>query len=319
MLTLPDLEEAFNRLEPVVNKTPVFTSRTLNSELDLEIYFKLESFQRMGAFKFRGAYNALSLLSPSEKERGVVTHSSGNHAQAIALAGKLLKIKTIIVMPSNAPAVKKSATLGYGAEVVECKPTTRDREETCESLIKKHGYTLIHPYDNDNVIAGASTAVQELIKEYGKFDAVIAPVGGGGLLSGTALYSKLSGNVKRVFGAEPSQADDAYRSFHTNKVQPQLHPNTIADGLRTSLSERTFGYIKTHVDEIIRVDEGEIVNSMRFIWERMKSVVEPSGATSLAAVRNARSEGLIEDHQKIGLIISGGNVDLNPYFKIFAT
>ncbi len=307
--------EASGRLEGIANKTPVMTSRTLNAETGMEIYLKAENFQRMGAFKFRGAFNAMAQLSPHQKKAGVITHSSGNHAQAVALAGKILGIKTVIVMPNNAPIVKKQATIGYGAEVIECEPTQKAREETCNALIEKYGYTLIHPYDNQQVIEGAATATSELISQVGKLDAVIAPVGGGGLLSGTSAYAKLSNTVKYVYGAEPEMADDAYRSFTQKRLIPQTNPKTIADGLRTSLSPLTFNIITKYVDDIITVTEQEIIQAMRFLWERMKIIVEPSGAVPLAAARKLNQTEI----KKVGLILSGGNVDLKSYFHDFST
>lgn len=310
---LKEIKDAMNRLEGVANRTPVFTSRTLNEITGFTVFVKAENFQRMGAFKFRGAFNAISQLSDEERKRGVITHSSGNHAQAVALACKLLGIKATIVMPNNAPSVKKRATQGYGASIVECEPTQRDREETCQRLMDEEGYVFIHPYDNLHVIQGAATAAMELVSQVGSLDAIIAPVGGGGLLSGTASFSKLSGEIRAVYGAEPKMADDAYRSLKEGKLIPQTNPQTIADGLRTSLSPLTFKLISEYVDEIITVSEEEIVDAMKFLWERMKIVVEPSGAVPLAAIHHMSGA----KNLRVGLILSGGNVDLDWVFERF--
>jgi threonine dehydratase len=290
------------------------SSRTLNNKLQSKIYFKCENFQRVGAFKFRGVSNKLLLLDKEERKNGVVTHSSGNHAQALALASSILGIKSVIVMPENAPKVKVEATKNYGAEIVFCKNSVKDREENCKKLIKKYGYTLIHPYDDDQIIAGAGTAAYELIKEIGNFDYIFCPVGGGGLLSGTSIATKGISSKTGVIAVEPEKADDAYRSFKNGKLYPSNYPDTIADGLRTSLSERTFRIIKKNVDEIITVSDKEIIQSMKFLWTRMKIIVEPSGAVPLAGV-NKFTEN--QKNKKIGIIISGGNVDLDQYFSKF--
>ena len=312
------LEEILDRakeIEHIANYTSVLTSRTLNEMTGCDVYIKCENFQRGGAFKFRGAYNAISQLTDDEKERGIITHSSGNHAQAVAYVGKILGIKTTIVMPNNAPDVKVDATRGYGAEIVFSEVSIESREETCNKLIDEHGYSLIHPYDNRNVIIGAASASVELISETGPLDYIIAPIGGGGLMSGTSAYSKLSGKVKFVIGAEPELANDAYLSLKSGEIQAQKTPITIADGLRTMLSPLTFSFIKEHVDSIITVSEAEIVDAMRFFWERMKLVIEPSGAVVLAVLIKGLSDDLIAKESKIGLIISGGNIDLENFFK----
>ncbi len=310
---LEEITKAMQRLDGVANKTPVLTSRTLNRLTGHTVFIKAENFQRMGAFKFRGAYNAISQLEEEKRKRGVVTHSSGNHAQAVALACKLLGIRATIVMPNNAPKVKKEATKGYGATIVECEPTQEARERTCQQLIDAHGYVFIHPYDNIHVIHGAGTAAMELVSEVGNLDAIIAPVGGGGLLSGTSAFSKLSKTVGYVYGAEPIMADDAYKSFKSGKLIPQTNPQTIADGLRTSLSPLTFELITKYVDDIITVSEREIIDAMQFLWERMKIVVEPSGAVALAALHKLDGE----DGRRVGLILSGGNLDVQPFFDEF--
>jgi len=287
------------------------TSSTLNEITESECFLKCENFQKTGAFKFRGAFNALSQLSPKQKKKGVITHSSGNHAQALALAGKLLEVKVVVVMPENAPPAKVAATRGYGAEVIFCGSQPTDREKAVAPLIERHGYTLIHPYNDLKIIAGAGTAAYELIKEAGELDYVFGPVGGGGLISGTAIATKELFPSSKVIGVEPKNADDAYRSLKAGKIIPQKNPNTIADGLRTSLGSNTFRIIREKVDQIITVSEEEIVDAMRFIWERMKLVVEPSGAVSLAGVL---SKQIDLQSKRVGIIISGGNIDLADFF-----
>ncbi|MHA1556894.1 MAG: pyridoxal-phosphate dependent enzyme [Candidatus Heimdallarchaeota archaeon] len=307
------VEAAYNRIKNIVNKTPVMTSSTLNERLNCSCYFKCENFQKIGAFKFRGALNALSMLTPAEKKKGVITHSSGNHAQALALAAKFVGVKAVIVMPENAPKVKVAATKGYGAEIVVCGSKPGDREDAVIPLIKKHGYTLIHPSDDLRIIQGAGTAAYELIKEVGDLDYVFAPVGGGGLLSGTAIATKgLLPNTK-VIAVEPENADDAYKSFKSGRIHLSINPDTIADGLRTQLGPNTFKVVREKVDDIILVSEVEIVNAMQFLWERMKLVVEPSGAVSLAGVL---SKQIDIENKAVGIIISGGNSDLTNFFDL---
>ncbi len=312
MVQYSDVQDAYNRIKGIANKTPVLTSRTLNAQLEAFVYFKCENFQRMGAFKFRGAYNAISQLSTAQKMKGIITHSSGNHAQAVALASQILGIKAFIVMPKNSPLVKVNATRGYCAEVVFCENTLASREETTNKLIAQHDYTLIHPYDNNDVICGQGTAALELLMEVGNLDAIIAPVGGGGLLSGTAIAAKGFNPMIRVYAGEPKNADDAYRSIQAGKIMTNDHPNTIADGLRTNLCDRTFNILRHNVDQIVRVTEQEILYAMRFLWERMKLVVEPSGAVSLAGVLSGQ---VPTKGQKIGVILSGGNIDLEDFFS----
>ena len=306
-----EVEEAYERIKEIVNPTPVMTSSTLNRITGSECFFKCENFQKTGTFKFRGAYNALSQLSPEQKKKGVITHSSGNHAQALASAAKFLGIKAVTVMPENAPPVKVAATKGYGAEIVVCGSQPTDREETVIPLIERYGYTLIHPSNDLKIIAGAGTAAYELIREVGELDYVFSPVGGGGLLSGTAIATKGLLPSSKVVGVEPKNADDAYQSFKAGKIITVKNPDTIADGLRTSLGSNTFRIIREKVDQIITVSEEEIVDGMRFIWERMKLVVEPSGAVSLAGVL---SKQIDLESKRVGIIISGGNVDLTDFF-----
>lgn len=313
MVQFSDIQQAYNRIKGVAHKTPVMTSRTLNAQLDASVFFKCENFQRMGAFKFRGAYNAISQLSAAQKKKGIITHSSGNHAQAVALASQLLGIKATIVMPRNSPKVKVNATRGYGAEVVFCESTLASREATTNQLVTQYGYTLVHPYDNDNVICGQGTCALELLMEVGNLDAICAPVGGGGLLSGTAIAAKGFNPKIKVYASEPKNADDAYRSIQAGKILTNEHPKTIADGLRTNLCERTFNIIQKNVDQIVTVTELEILRAMRFLWERMKIVVEPSGAVSLAGVLSGQ---VPTKSHKIGVILSGGNVDLEDFFSI---
>ena len=303
--------EAYERIRKVVNRTPVMTSSTLDMMTGARCFFKCESFQKAGAFKFRGAYNALSQLSPRQKEKGVITHSSGNHAQALALAAKLLDIKAVIVMPENAPKVKVVATEGYGAEVVFCSSSPRDREGVAQVLVERFGYTLIHPSNDLEIIAGAGTVAFEFLKEVGELDIVFCPVGGGGLLSGTAIAAKGLLPAVKVIGVEPQNADDAYRSLKAGRILPMEDPDTIADGLRTSLGSNTFRIIRENVDEIVTVSEGEIVDAMQFLWERMKLVVEPSGAVSLAGVLSGQVD---LGSERVGIIISGGNIDVTDFF-----
>lgn len=315
---IKNILDAAKRISNVTNRTPVMTSSTLNEELGCEVFMKCENFQRGGAFKFRGAYNAISKLSDQQKDAGIIAHSSGNHAQGVALSGKLLGIKTVIVMPENAPLVKVNATRGYGADVVFCSSTIEDRTRVCNSLIEKHGYTFIHPFDNDDIIEGAASATVELTEEVENLDILIVPIGGGGLISGSSSYAKLSGKIPIVIGVEPDGANDAYRSFETGERVLSHTPNTICDGLLTTLSDRTFSYINKYVDEIVTVNDDEILIAMKFVWERMKIIIEPSSATVLAALRKLRIKGGIEDGKRVGLIFSGGNVDINEFFDLIS-
>jgi threonine dehydratase len=303
---ITDIQAAYSRIIPFIHKTPVMSSQQLNKLFNCELYFKCENFQKVGAFKFRGATNAVISLSPEERSRGVVTHSSGNHAAALALAAKTNGVKANIVMPENAPIVKKNAVAGYGAAITYCKPTLKDREETTRMIIDKSGATLIHPYDNFNVICGQGTAALELLNEINDLEIVIAPIGGGGLMSGTSTWVK--GNDKNilVIGAEPLNANDAYISFTTGSLTPSVNPVTVADGLLTSLSELTFAVIRRNVDKILTAKEETIIDCMLLVWERMKIVIEPSSATVLAVIKENPD---IFRGKKTGLIISGGNVD----------
>jgi len=303
---LIDIFEASNRIAVHINHTPVLTSGQLNSMFGCEMFFKCENFQKVGAFKFRGATNAVLQLTKEEMKRGVVTHSSGNHAAALALAATSAGVKPYIVMPESAPQVKKNAVAGYGAEITYCKPTLQAREETTARIMEITGATLVHPYDNFNVICGQGTAALELLEEHNEIEIVVAPIGGGGLMSGTSTYVKgFSSNIK-VIGAEPLNANDAWKSFNTGSIVPSVNPQTIADGLLTSLSELTFTIIKKNVDAIYTVTEESIKEAMLLVWERMKIIIEPSSATVLAVIKE--NPGYFKG-KSVGLIISGGNVD----------
>ncbi len=305
--SLTNIRSAHERIRPFIHRTPVLTSGQLNSIFGCELFFKCENFQKVGAFKYRGATNAIRCLNDFEKQRGVVTHSSGNHAAALALAAKMNGVKARIVMPENAPEVKKNAVAGYGAEITYCKPTLQSREETANKIIENTGAVMIHPYNNFNVICGQGTAALELMEDYSDLDFVVAPVGGGGLLSGTSAAVKAVNNHIVVIGAEPLNANDAWQSFSTGKIVPSVNPRTIADGLLTSLCELTFSVIRKNVDNIITVTEESIIECMLLVWERMKIIIEPSSATVLAVIRE--NPEIFRD-KKAGLIISGGNVDL---------
>ncbi|RLD71132.1 MAG: threonine/serine dehydratase [Bacteroidetes bacterium] len=306
--TLKDVQAAVKRIAPYVHNTPVLTSSTIDSMLKATVYFKCENFQRGGAFKIRGAVNAILQLSEDERARGVITHSSGNFAAALALAASALDTKAYIVMPSNAPSVKRDAVAGYGAQIIDCQPTLKSRESTLIAQQKKKGATFIHPSNDMNVILGHATAVMELAKEAEQLDVVIAPVGGGGLLAGTALAVNHLHYYIETIGAEPFGADDAYLSLKTGKIQPSINPKTIADGLKTQLGDQNFPIIQKLVSKIIRVEEKEIIEAMKFIWERMKIVIEPSSAVAVAAMFRNSTEF---KNRKVGVILSGGNVDLS--------
>jgi threo-3-hydroxy-L-aspartate ammonia-lyase len=307
------IRQAAERLVKWVHRTPVVTCSALNSRSGASVYLKCENFQKIGAFKFRGAMNAVLQLSDRQRQAGVITHSSGNHAQAVALAGKLLGAPVTVVMPRTSPAVKRAATEGYGARIVLCEPTFGSREETTAAEIERHGFTLVHPFNDWNVIAGQATAAWELLEETGPLDVVMCPVGGGGLLAGTALAVKGRSSGTHVIAAEPANADDAKRSLESGEIQSCADPNTIADGLRTtSIGVRNFAVIRQAVDQIVAVSEAEILDAMRFVWERTKLVIEPSSAVAVAPLLN----GAIQAKGKnVGIILSGGNVDLEPMFR----
>ncbi len=304
--SLPDIQSAHSRIRPFIHYTPVLSSRLVNEKFNCELFFKCENFQKVGAFKFRGALNAVLSLTDDEKRRGVVTHSSGNHAAALALAAAMNGVKAYIVMPENAPVVKKNAVAGYGAEITFCKSTLESREGTTKEIMNMRGATLVHPYDNFNVICGQGTSALELLEQKDDLDIVIAPVGGGGLLSGTSIAVKNTNSKIKVIGAEPLNANDAFTSLKTGILTPSVNPLTVADGLLTSLSELTFAIIKENVDEIFTATEESIIESMLFVWERMKIIIEPSSATALAVIKENPD---YFKGKKVGLIISGGNVD----------
>lgn len=305
--TFDDVQEAAARLEGLVHRTPVLTCSSLDDRVGARIFCKCENFQKAGAFKFRGASNAVMSLSDADARRGVATHSSGNHGAALALAARLRGVPARIVMPANAPESKKAAVAGYGGTIVYCEPTQEAREATLEVLVRATGATFVHPYNNAKVIAGQGTAALELCAEVPELDVILAPVGGGGLLSGTALSAAARAPGARVVAAEPEAADDACRSLAAGKILPANYPDTVADGLRTSLGELTFAIIQRHVAQIVTVSEDAIVAAMRYVWERMKIVIEPSSAVPIAALLDNR---LGVSGQRVGVILTGGNVDL---------
>jgi threonine dehydratase len=309
-MTSETILAAHDRIRPHIHRTPVLTNQTIDAVAGVEIHFKCENFQKIGAFKARGGLNAVLQLSAEELGAGITTHSSGNHAQAIAYAARQVGARAYIVMPRTAPQVKKDAVRGYGAEVIECEPTLQAREDGVQEVIARTGAAMIHPFDDDRVIAGQSTASKELIEDAGTdrpFDVILAPVGGGGLLSGTALSVHFFSPGTRVIAGEPEGAADAILSFQSGRVEKAPYIDTIADGLLTNLSERTLGYIRQHVADILTVSDPEIVAAMRLIWERMKIVIEPSCAVPLAAVLKHKDR--FAGH-KVGIILTGGNVDL---------
>lgn len=306
--TLKDVRTAHKRIAEYIHRTPVLTSRQIDEQAGANLYFKCENFQRVGAFKFRGASNAIFSLTDEEARNGVATHSSGNHAQAVALAAKLRNIPSHIAMPENAPRVKVDAVKNYGAKVTFCEATQEARESTLAEIVKQTGATFIHPYNDPNIIAGQGTAALELLGNHPDLDLVIVPVGGGGLISGTAItISATSPRIKTV-GSEPEIANDAYLSFKTGKRHPVQSTNTVADGLRTSLGDLTFACIREHVDDIVTVSEQQIIEAMRLVWERMNIIIEPSSAVPVAAVLNQKVDTA---GKKTGIIISGGNMDLD--------
>ncbi len=306
-ISIETIRQARERIAPYIHRTPVMTSDSLDRLAGARLFFKCENLQRTGSFKIRGASNAVFSLSEAEAARGVVTHSSGNHAAALARAAQQRGVPAWIVMPKNAPGVKCRAVEGYGGQITFCEPTLAARESTAAEILARTGAVLVHPYDNDAIIAGQGTATLELLEEVSDLDVVTAPVSGGGLLSGTAIAAKSLRPGIRVVGAEPKNADDAYRSLQSGRLEPLERSDTIADGLRATLSERTLAILRERVDEIITVSEEEIVGAMRHVWERMKIVVEPSAAVTLAAVLNGRP---VLAGKRIGIILSGGNVDL---------
>ena len=299
--------EATRRIKPYINETPVLTSTYLNQLTHTDLYFKCENFQKMGAFKFRGACNAVFSLSKDKASKGVATHSSGNHGQALALAAKIRGVKAYIVMPRNAPTVKVQAVKGYGAEIIFCDPNLKSREAKLAEVLKATGAHFVPPYNDYHIIAGQGTAALELIEKIPKLDIIITPVGGGGLLSGTAIITHELSPDTQIWAGEPSQADDAFRSLQAGKRVLADNPTSIADGLLTSLGPLTFPIIKELVSQIITVSEQEILEALQLIWERMKIIVEPSSAVALAAILKQKDQ---LTGKRIGLILSGGNVDI---------
>jgi len=314
MISFEDVAEAAARIAPHAKETPVITSRALNAMADAELFFKCENLQRVGAFKFRGACNTVLSLSEDEARAGVGTHSSGNHAQAVALAARIRGIDAHIVMPKNAPAVKVAAVKDYGGRVVFCEPTLASRESTLRAVVAETGASVIHPYDDDRVIAGQGTCAFELLGQVEALDTICAPVGGGGLISGTAITVQALRPEAAVVAAEPEAADDAYRSLEAGRIIPSDDPVTISDGLRTSLGVRNFEIIEKHVASIVTVSEAETAAALRVVLERMKIVIEPSSAVPVAAALAGKLPG-----KRIGIILTGGNVDLERLPEILAT
>jgi len=305
--TLHDIRQAAERIKPYAHRTPVLTNASLDQKVGARVFLKCENLQKVGAFKFRGACNAVYSLTDEEAARGVCTHSSGNHAQALALAAGMRGIPAYIVMPDNAPAVKKNAVAGYGGVITFCEPTLEARESTMEKIRSETGATVVHPYNDRRVISGQGTAALELLEDVPGLDVIIAPVGGGGLLSGTAIAATELKRGIRVIAGEPEMADDAFRSMQAGEIIPSVHPRTIADGLLTSLGTLTFPIIQQRVEQIVTVSETGIIETMKYIWERAKIIIEPSSAVAVGVLWEKKIDlsGL-----KVGVILSGGNVDL---------
>ncbi|MEK6780963.1 MAG: pyridoxal-phosphate dependent enzyme [Bacteroidota bacterium] len=309
------IEQAHERIKPYIHHTPVLTSGSINEIAGCSIYFKCENFQKIGAFKARGAMNAVLSLSHEELSKGVATHSSGNHAQALARAAKLMGVKSYIVMPRTSPEIKKKGVRAFGGKIFECEPTLAARESALADVINKTGATEIHPFNNYEVIAGQATTAKEFFEEVRSLDSILVPVGGGGLLSGTALAAKYFSPNTIAIAGEPAGSDDAYRSLLSGKIE-QAQSDSIADGLLTTLGDKTFPIIRDNVKEIITVTDPEIIVAMRLIWERLKVIIEPSCAVPFAAVLKQKSKF---NGKKVGIILSGGNVDMERAMKLFAT
>ena len=314
MITKEDIEKVHEKIKPFIHYTPVLTNSSINEMAGAELFFKCENFQKIGAFKIRGGMNASLSLTPEQLAKGLATHSSGNHAQAIAFAAKTLGTKAYIVMPSNSPLVKVNAVKGYGAEVIFCEPNQAAREASLQKVVDETGAEFIHPYDDDRVITGQATCVKELLATVPDIEVVFTPVGGGGLLSGTALGAHYFHPSVKVYAGEPVGAADAILSFRSGKVEKAPYVNTIADGLLTTLSERTLSIIRKHVTDIFLVTEEEIKAALRLVYERMKIVVEPSCVVPLAAVLKNKEQF---EGRKIGIILTGGNVDLKKFAEWF--
>lgn len=313
--TKSDLLRAHERIAPFVHRTPVLTCTSIDEWLHAKVFFKCENFQKVGAFKARGGINAVLAEVEGKKVHAVVTHSSGNHAQAVALAARIAGIKAYVVMPIDAPKVKRAATLGYGAEIIDCGPSLEAREVVLADVKEKTGATEIHPYDDFSVIAGQATVAKELVEQVEGLEVIITPVGGGGLLAGTILTAKYFAPGIEVYAGEPDGADDAYQSINQGKHLPSVSPETIAEGLLTSLGARNYAIIKDGVRKIIRVSDEDIVEALITIWERMKIIVEPSGAVPLAAVKKA---GSIFEGMRIGAVLTGGNIDILRMSEIYS-
>ena len=305
--TLNDIRQAAERIRPYAHRTPVLTNESLNEKVGAQVFLKCENFQKVGAFKFRGACNAVYSLSDDEAARGVCTHSSGNHAQALALAAKIRGIPAYIVMPNNAPSVKKNAVAGYGGLITFCEPTLEARESMMERIRLDTGANVVHPYNDERVIAGQGTAALELLEDVPNLDVIIAPVGGGGLLSGTAIAATELKKGIRIIAGEPEMADDAFRSMMAGEIIPAKSPKTIADGLLTSLGTLTFPIIQQRVEQIVTVSETGIIESMKYVWERVKIIIEPSSAVAIGVLWEKKID---LSRLKVGVILSGGNVDL---------
>ena len=308
MVTLKDIEAAHERIRPLIHRTPVFTNSSLNKLSGAELYFKCDNFQKAGSFKIRGATNTVEQLTIEELNRGVATTSSGNHGAALSMAVTCRGGKTKVVMPNNTPEIKINNVERNGGEVVWCEPEQESRESVLKDLIEETGAVVVHPYNDERIMAGQGTCAKELLEDHPELDVIVSPVSGGGLLSGTLLSSKALKDDIQVFGAEPAEADDAYRSLKLGKIVPNETINTICDGLRAQIGGLTFPVISDLVDDIITVTEEEIIDSMRMIWERLKMIVEPSSSITLGAVLKNKDKF---NGKKVGLIISGGNVDLD--------
>jgi threonine dehydratase len=306
-ITLNEIRKAAQRINPYIHHTPVLTNESLNQKVGAQVFLKCENMQKVGAFKFRGACNAVFSLSDEEAAQGVCAHSSGNHAQALALAARLRGIPAYIVMPNNAPQVKKDAVAGYGGQVTFCAPTLEAREATLARIYERTGANVVHPYNDERVMAGQGTAALELLEEIPDLEVIIAPVGGGGLLSGTCIAATELKKGIRILAGEPEMADDAYRSVQAGEILPSVKPKTIADGLLTSLGALTFPIIQARVEQVVTVSEQASIDSMKFVWERVKIIIEPSAAVAVGVLWEKKIDlaGL-----KVGVILSGGNVDL---------
>ena len=308
--SIDDIRAAAGRIKGVGHRTPILTSQTMDEMAGRKLFFKCENLQKVGAFKLRGGWNAVSMLTDEEAANGVCTHSSGNHAQAVAFSAMKRGITSYIVMPNNVPDVKLDAVKGYGANITLCEPTLEARKKTLEEIAKKTGAQVVHPFNNPNVIAGQGTAALEMIEDLRTLDAIIAPIGGGGLMSGTCIATRSLLPETKLFGAEPAGADDAYHSLKEGKIMPQTNPDTICDGLLTSLGEYTWNILKDHLEAIYTVTDDEVINAMRLIWERMKIIIEPSSATAVAVALKSEFKAL-EGLEKVGIILTGGNVELS--------